>query len=175
MSQTLTSVMPSDCPGPHAALEERQGDLQECSEPRDRAQDSKDGFVAVADAERGFTLVEIMVVVAIIGLLTTFVVINVLPAQGAAERQKAQADIAVIDQALQLYRINNRRFPSTAEGLSALETSGALRRLPDDPWGNPYEYEYPGSRGGDYDIYSLGADGAVGGEDENADIGNWES
>lgn len=129
---------------------------------------------APVDGEEGFTLVEIMVVVAIIGLLTTFVVINVLPAQGAAERQKAQADIEVIDQALQLYRINNRRFPSTQEGLAALESSGALRRLPDDPWGNAYQYAQPGTRGGQYDIFSYGADGAEGGEDENADIGNWE-
>ncbi|MBZ6379794.1 type II secretion system protein GspG [Pacificimonas flava] len=125
--------------------------------------------------EEGFTLVEVMVVVAIIGLLTTFVVINVLPAQGVAERQKAEADIALIDQALQLYRINNRRYPTTAQGLAALEAEGALRRLPDDPWGQPYQYQYPGTRGGEYDVFSLGADGQPGGEDEAADIGNWDA
>ncbi|MEE4350982.1 MAG: type II secretion system major pseudopilin GspG [Pacificimonas sp.] len=123
--------------------------------------------------EEGFTLVEIMVVVAIIGLLTTFVVINVLPAQGAAERQKAEADIAVIDQALQLYRINNRRYPSSAEGLAVLQADGSLRRLPDDPWGAPYQYTFPGTRGGEYDVFSLGADGQPGGEGDAADIGNW--
>ena len=128
---------------------------------------------AAKAAQRGFTLVEVMVVVAIIGLLTTFVVINVLPAQGEAERQKAEADIAVIDQALQLYRINNRRYPTTAEGLAALQAEGSLRRLPEDPWGNPYQYAQPGQRGGDYDIFSYGADSQPGGEDEAADIGNW--
>ena len=124
--------------------------------------------------EEGFTLVEIMVVVAIIGLLTTFVVINVLPAQGRAEQQKAKADIAVIDQALQLYRINNRRFPSTAEGLATLQASGAVQRLPDDPWGQPYQYNAPGRNGGPYDVFSYGADGQPGGDGENADIGNWQ-
>ena len=169
MSHDQTAVIPSE-------VEERETLLHGCCASLDFARDDeRESIAAPVEAERGFTLVEIMVVVAIIGLLTTFVVINVLPAQGAAERQKAEADITVIDQALQLYRINNRRYPSTAEGLAALEAEGALRRLPDDPWGNPYQYQYPGSRGEQYDIYSFGADGTVGGEDENADIGNWES
>ncbi|MBV7257812.1 type II secretion system major pseudopilin GspG [Pacificimonas sp. WHA3] len=143
--------------------------------PEDRSQD-----------EDGFTLVELMVVIAILGLLTTFVVLNVLPAQGVAEREKARADIAVIEQALQMYRIDNRSFPSTADGLAALQQApaglarperyragGYVQRLPTDPWGNAYLYQFPGQRG-QVDIFSYGADGVPGGEDENADIGNWQ-
>ncbi len=121
----------------------------------------------------GFTLVELMVVIAILGLLATFVVLNVLPAQTEAERTKAKADIATIEQGLQMYRIQQRRYPTTAEGLAVLDGT-TIQRLPVDPWGNPYQYAAPG-RAGPFDIYSYGADGVQGGEDENADIGNWES
>jgi general secretion pathway protein G len=136
-------------------------------------------------AEAGFTLVEVMVVVVIIGLLATVVMINVLPSQDRAMREKARADVAVLEQALETYRLENLAFPTTAQGLSALSgpptglarpdryrEGGYIRRLPQDPWGNPYQYAYPGEKGR-FDVYSFGADGRKGGEGENADIGNW--
>jgi general secretion pathway protein G len=135
--------------------------------------------------EDGFTLVELMVVIVIIGLLATVVVINVLPSRDRAMGEKARADIALIEQALDMYRLDNFNYPATADGLGALlqppagltqpdryRQGGYLKRLPDDPWGKPYQYAFPGQRG-PVDIYSLGADGAPGGEGENADIGNW--
>lgn len=134
----------------------------------------------------GFTLVELMVVIVIIGLLTAIVAINILPAQDKAMVGKAKADIAVIEQGLEMYRLNNLTYPSTADGLTALirppasltqperyQPGGYLKKLPDDPWGRPYQYAVPG-RSGAFDVFSLGADGAIGGTDENADIGNWE-
>ncbi|MCR5874057.1 type II secretion system major pseudopilin GspG [Phenylobacterium sp. J426] len=136
-------------------------------------------------SEAGFTLVEVMVVVVIIGLLATVVMINVLPSQDRAMREKARTDVAVLEQALETYRLENLTFPSTEQGLSALVTAppgltrpdryrdgGYIRRLPQDPWGNPYQYRYPGERGR-FDVYSFGADGRKGGEGDDADIGNW--
>jgi general secretion pathway protein G len=136
--------------------------------------------------EEGFTHVELMVVLAIIGLLTTFVVINVLPSQDRAMREKAKADVALLQQALEMYRIDNMTYPRTEDGLQALAAApatlarpdryrpgGYIQKLPADPWGNPYQYAFPGEHGR-VDIYSFGADGQKGGEGENADIGNWE-
>ena len=138
------------------------------------------------DAEAGFTLVEIMVVIVIIGLLTTVVVINVLPSQDRAMVEKARADIQLLEKALEMYRMDNLSYPSVEEGLEALVTppeglsrparyrqDGYVRRLPDDPWGNPYQYVYPGEHSV-FDVYSLGADGQLGGEELNADVGNWQ-
>ncbi|MCJ8157594.1 type II secretion system major pseudopilin GspG [Sphingomonas sp. LaA6.9] len=135
--------------------------------------------------EQGFTLVELMVVIVIIGLLTTIVVINVLPSQDKAMGKKAEADVALLEQALEMYRLDNLAYPSASDGLRALvqppasltqpdryRRGGYVKRLPDDPWGRPYLYAVPG-RNGTFDVYSLGADGAEGGEGENADIGNW--
>lgn len=135
--------------------------------------------------EDGFTLVELMVVIVIIGLLATVVVINVLPSRDRAMGEKARADIALIEQGLDMYRLDNFNYPATSDGLGALlqppagltqpdryRQGGYLKRLPDDPWGKPYQYAFPGQRG-PVDIFSLGADGAPGGEGENADIGNW--
>lgn len=135
--------------------------------------------------EQGFTLVELMVVIVIIGLLTTIVVINVLPSQDKAMGKKAEADVALLEQALEMYRLDNLVYPSASDGLRALvqppasltqpdryRRGGYVKRLPDDPWGRPYLYAVPG-RNGTFDVYSLGADGAEGGEGENADIGNW--
>ena len=127
--------------------------------------------------EEGFTL---------IGLLATIVVVNVLPAQDTAMRRKAEADIALLEQAVEMYRLDMFAYPPVADGLQALVTvpaglgnaaryrsGGYIKRLPDDPWGNGYQYAFPG-RHGPFDIYSLGADGREGGEGENADIGNWK-
>ncbi|WP_205518072.1 type II secretion system major pseudopilin GspG [Sphingorhabdus sp. Alg239-R122] len=133
--------------------------------------------------EQGFTLVELMVVIFIIGLLATVVILNVLPSQDQAMVTKAESDIATMGQALEMYRLDNLNYPSTGEGLQALRTppasltrperyraGGYIQQLPDDPWGRPYQYSNPGRGGTGYDIYSLGADGAPGGDGLNADI-----
>lgn len=140
---------------------------------------------AVAKA-RGFTLIELMVVIVILGLLATVVVINVLPSQDRAMVEKARADVALLEQALDSYRLDNLTYPRTEQGLQALQQppqglarperyrkGGYVRRLPADPWGNPYQYRMPGQRGS-FDVFSFGADGVEGGEGENADIGNWQ-
>jgi general secretion pathway protein G len=128
----------------------------------------------VPAAQSGFTLVELLVVLAIIGLLTTVVVVNVLPLQGRAQVQKAEADLALIEQGLEFWRIDTGRYPTAEEGLKVLTVptvSGSkLKKLPRDPWGNAYGYEVPGSNNQPYVVYSLGADGAEGGEGENADL-----
>ena len=134
----------------------------------------------------GFTLIELMVVIVIIGLLATVVMINVLPSQDRAMAEKARADVSLLEQALETYRLDNLVYPRQDQGLQALlqapaglarperyRNGGYIRRLPDDPWGNPYRYRTPGRRG-PFDVYSFGADGTEGGEGENADIGNWQ-
>ncbi|EGD10434.1 Type II secretion pathway pseudopilin [Xanthomonas vesicatoria ATCC 35937] len=134
---------------------------------------------------RGFTLVELMVVIVIIGLLATVVMINVMPSQDRAMVEKARADVAVLEQALETYRLDNLTYPTTEQGLQALlnppsgltrperyRQGGYIRRLPEDPWGHAYHYRRPGRNGG-FDVYSFGADGAEGGDADNADIGNW--
>jgi general secretion pathway protein G len=125
--------------------------------------------------EEGFTLVELMVVIVIIGLLATVVVINVMPAQDTARMRKAEADIATLEQGVEMYRLNRMSYPTGDAGLQALVTEGFIKRLPDDPWGNPYRYAAPGREGRSFDIYSYGADGQEGGEGDDADIGNWKS
>ncbi len=137
--------------------------------------------------DAGFTLIELMVVIVIIGLLATVVVINVLPNQDIANVTKARTDISTLEQALDLYKLDNRTYPSVDQGLEALMTrpdglaqperyrpNGYIRRLPSDPWGNPYQYAIPGEHG-EIDIFSLGADGRLGGEGLNADVGNWQN
>ncbi len=124
--------------------------------------------------ENGFTLVELMVVIVIIGLLATIVVINVMPAQDTARAKKAEADIALLEQAAEMYRLSKLDYPTTGQGLQALVSEGYVKRLPEDPWGNPYRYSAPGGEGRAFDIYSYGADGREGGEGDDADIGNWK-
>ncbi|MDY7117019.1 type II secretion system major pseudopilin GspG [Halomonas sp. SSL-5] len=135
--------------------------------------------------QSGFTLLEIMVVIFILGLLVAIVAPNVLSNQDDAMRQKARADIATLEQALDMYRLDNLRYPTSDQGLKALATrpsqtpqpdnyrqGGYVRRLPVDPWGNAYQYRHPGEHA-DIDIYTLGADARPGGEGQDADIGNW--
>lgn len=136
--------------------------------------------------QRGFTLMEIMVVIFIMGLLIAVVAPSVLGSQDKAMKQKVMADLSTFEQALDMYRLDNLRFPSNEQGLSALvakptveplprawRADGYIRRLPEDPWGKPYQYRSPGEHGR-VDIYSLGADGLDGGEGIDADLGNWE-
>jgi general secretion pathway protein G len=139
-------------------------------------------------ARQGFTLVELMVVIVIIGLLATVVAINVLPSQDRAMVGKARADIAVLEQAVETYRLDNLTFPDDGQGLQSLVAApagltrperyrqgGYVRRLPEDPWGNAYQYRRPSQHGGQFDIWSFGADGREGGEGDDADLGNWQS
>ena len=130
----------------------------------------------------GFTLIEVMVVVIILGILAAIVVPKVMDRPDAARITKARQDIRAIESSLNLYRLDNFVYPNTDEGLQALvdrpsnaknwKQGGYLDRLPKDPWGNEYQYLQPGTHGA-VDIFSLGADGQPGGEDVNADIGNW--
>ena len=133
----------------------------------------------------GFSLIEILVVLLIIGLLTTLVAVNVLPSQDRARVEKAKADIAIMGNALEMYRLERFNYPNNEMGLRALlrsneenfqnslNTRGYIKSLPKDPWGNEYQYVIPGDKG-EYDLFSMGADGNIGGEGLNADIGNWD-
>jgi general secretion pathway protein G len=133
--------------------------------------------------EQGFTLLEIMVVVVIIGLLVAIVAPNFMGQIDTAAVNRAKADIRGIEAALNLYRLDNFRYPSTLEGLQALVTNPGevsapnwhqqLERLPRDPWDQPYQYANPGQHGA-FDVFSFGADRQEGGEGINADIGNWD-
>jgi general secretion pathway protein G len=133
--------------------------------------------------EQGFTLLEIMVVVVIIGLLVAIVAPNFMGQIDTAAVNRAKADIRGIEAALNLYRLDNFRYPSTLEGLQALVTNPGeatapnwhqqLERLPRDPWDQPYQYANPGEHGS-FDVFSYGADRQEGGEGINADIGNWD-
>ena len=127
-------------------------------------------------AERGFSFIELMVVIVIIGLLTSVVALNVLPSQDRAMGEKARADVAILSQAVEMFRLENLRYPNMDDGLEALlpdgERQGYIKALPRDPWGNEYVYLIPGENGV-FDVMSLGADGRIGGEADNADIGNW--
>ena len=141
-----------------------------------KKRDGEEGFTPLRrSAEDGFTLVELMVVIVIIGLLATVVIINVMPATDKAALTKARADIATLEQGVEMYRLNKLQYPAIGEGLQAVVREGYVKRLPKDPWGNPYHYTAPGRDGRSFDIFSHGADGREGGEDEDADIGSWQS
>jgi general secretion pathway protein G len=135
--------------------------------------------------QRGFTLIEIMVVVVIIGLLTAVVTTQVMGRVDDARANKVQQDIKALELALQMYRLDNSRYPTTDQGLMALvqkptvepipsswRPGGYLQRYSKDPWKEDYIYVSPGEHG-EYDLYSLGADKKEGGEGPDADIGNW--
>lgn len=135
--------------------------------------------------EQGFTLVEIMIVVVIIGLLAAVVVPQFLGNVDKAQVAKAKQDIQAIETALTMYKLDNFVYPTAEQGLQALVTKpedsavknwragGYLKRMIKDPWKNDYQYTVPGTHGGDYDLYSFGSDGQQGGEGTAADIGNW--
>ena len=154
-----------------------------------------DGEAAAAGEQRslpappckraGFTLLEVMIVVVILGILAALVVPKIISRPDEARVIAAKQDIASFMQALKLYRLDNLRYPSTEQGLQALvqkpvalplppnwKTGGYIERLPKDPWGNPYQYLNPGLHG-EIDVFSLGADGAAGGDGNDADIGSW--
>jgi general secretion pathway protein G len=122
--------------------------------------------------EDGFTLVELMVVLVIIGLLATIVIINVMPAADRAAVTKARADIATLEQALNMYRLDNQRFPTTEEGLQVLVAGRYIPRLPEDPWHHPYRYTAGGQGGTSFTVATWGADGREGGSGTDADITN---
>ncbi len=133
---------------------------------------------------RGFTLIELMVVVVIIGVLAALIVPNVLNRTDDARMAAARTDVNNLVQALKLYKLDNQRFPSAEQGLDALvrkPTAGTippnwkpyLDKLPADPWGRPYQYVNPGVKG-EIDVFSFGADGQAGGEGKDAEIGSWQ-
>ena len=134
----------------------------------------------------GFTLIEVLVVVAILGILAAIVVPRIMDRPDDAKRVAAKADVAALVQSLKLYRLDNGAYPTTEQGLVALvqrpttmpvpanwKQGGYLERLPKDPWGGDYQYLNPGVKG-EIDVFSLGADHARGGEGNAADIGNWD-
>jgi len=136
-----------------------------------------------AATEHGFTLIEIMVVVVILGILAALVAPNVFQRVDDARVTKAKQDIKAFETALNLYRMDNFKFPTNDQGLKALvEKQGDAKNFPQggyvgglkkDPWGNNYLYAVPSSHGLQYDVFSYGADGQEGGEENDADVGNW--
>jgi len=133
---------------------------------------------------QGFTLLEIIVVVAIIAILAAYIAPKVAGRVDDARISKAKSDIRVLESSLELYKLDNFVYPSSGQGLNALVTKpsgeggknwregGYIKKLNKDPWGNDYQYAFPGSNG-EFDVFSLGTDAAVGGENDAADIGNW--
>ena len=135
-------------------------------------------------SQNGFTLIELMVVLVIIGVLAALIVPNVLNRADDARITAARTDVNNLMQALKLYRLDNQRYPSAEQGLSALVTQPTVEplptqwktyvdKLPNDPWGRPYQFLNPGIKG-EVDVLSFGADGQAGGDGKNADIGSWE-
>jgi general secretion pathway protein G len=134
--------------------------------------------------QRAFTLIELMVVLVIIGVLAALIVPNVMDRADDARVTAARTDISNLAQALKLYKLDNQRYPTAAQGLQALRSKPTVEpvpmnwkpyveKLPNDPWGQPYQYLNPGLKG-EIDVFSFGADGQAGGEGKNADIGSWQ-
>ena len=135
-------------------------------------------------SQRGFTLLEIIVVVTIIAILAAYIAPKIAGRADDARISKAKSDIRVLESSMELYKLDNFTYPSTDQGLEALVSKpsgeelkhwrkgGYIKKLNRDPWGNDYQYRIPGANG-EFDIYSLGADSTVGGSDTAADIGNW--
>ena len=143
------------------------------------------GCLAKNRSQLGFTLIEVMVVIAIIGIMATLIVPQIMSKPNEARALAAKQDISSIVQALKLYRLDNSRYPTTEQGLSALvakptsepipqnwKPNGYVDRLPKDPWGFAYQYSNPGARA-EIDVFSLGADNKPGGTGFDADLGNW--
>ena len=136
--------------------------------------------------KKGFTLIELMAVLVILGILATIVVVNVSPVFQRANIEKIKADIAQTEKALEMYKFNELQYPSTSQGLEALinphsslknpylfPEEGYISSIPLDPWGREYLYEFPPRKSKKFDLYTLGADGMEGGTGEDTDIGNW--
>ena len=137
-----------------------------------------------ASVQRGFTLIEIMVVVVIMGILAALIVPKLMGRTDDARVMAARQDISTLMQALKIYKLDTRRYPTTEQGLQALvvkpatgadgwKTGGYIDKVPKDPWGNAYQYLSPGIKG-EIDVFSYGADGQPGGEGNDADIGSWD-
>ena len=135
---------------------------------------------------RGFTLLEILIVITILGILASLIAVKLMDRPGEARQLKSQMDLQSLETALKLYKLDNLRYPTTEQGLQALITKpasgpeangwksgGYLEKMPKDPWGNPYQYLSPGIRG-EIDVLSFGADGQAGGTGNDADIGSWD-
>ena len=135
---------------------------------------------------KGFTLIELMAVLVILGILATIVVVNVSPVFQRANLEKVRADMAQTTKALELYKFNEMTYPNTSQGLDALITphselknpflfpdGGYISSIPLDPWGREYLYIYPPQKSRNFDLFTLGADGLEGGTGENTDLGNW--
>ena len=135
---------------------------------------------------KGFTLIELMAVLVILGILATIVVVNVAPVFQRANIEKIKADMAQVEKALEMYKFNELQYPSTSQGLEALviphsglknpilyPEGGYISSIPLDPWGREYLYEFPPRKSKKFDLYTLGADGMEGGSGDDTDIGNW--
>jgi general secretion pathway protein G len=132
--------------------------------------------------EKGFTLIEILVVMVIITLLASLVAPKLFPKLGKGKQSAAKAQIELLEQAMDQFRLDTGRYPTTQEGLSVLVTDQNIEKwegpylkkgLPNDPWGKPYQYQCPGTHG-EYDLFSYGRDSAIGGEGEDKDVVSWE-